>query len=133
MRNLIIAILLLTSLSSFASCISGIDNTQLDTISVSELSEYTTLIQNVENCNDDVLEKLKKILAIQSSVRSDELRAIYEQIPDLQAKGRFDSKAKIIVNRDAIKLARRQAALALVKSEINSRKIKSLSIVEGKH
>jgi len=114
------------SSTSFASCISGVNVSRLENMTKDELSKHGTLIKNVEDCSSDVLNKLKDTLEEQSSAGTDKLRKMYDKIPSIVSAGKFDSSAKVYVNREAIKLARRQAALALVKSEINSRKLNSL-------
>ena len=80
MKKLLIVLTAFVSVSSYSSCISGVENLKLDAMSDTELSKYTTLIKDVESCSNNVLSQLKDILSIQSSIKTDQLSL---QVPTL--------------------------------------------------
>ncbi len=128
MKNFLLLFVVFNTYASIAeaSCVLKTNESSLARMSQDDQASAATLIQNIGECKNQTLQVLK--LALEKSVSSEvvNLDNAYKNIPSMVANGTFTQQEQILVNREAIKLARRTSALALIKSEINERKIKVL-------
>ena len=126
MKITLIVVTVLLSFTSItsASCLKEYEDYEegIEILLKTNLMHKDVLIKDVEACSDQSLRIIHEILKTQTLIKADEivlLRSGYEKLDT----GTSQPK---IVSALREKLGNRQASLALIKSEINSRLIKRL-------